>query len=130
MSKSNRNVPVVTVATQIIVDKNDPAFRDPTKPIGPFYTEEEAKELEALNGWTVKEDAGRGWRRVVPSPRPIHIVELGTINQLWDRTVVITCGGGGIPVIERSNGRLEGIAAVIDMTMLLNFLPGRWKRTY
>lgn len=114
LSKSNRNVPVVTVATQIIVDKNDPAFRDPTKPIGPFYTEEEAKELEALNGWTVKEDAERGWRRVVPSPRPIHIVELGPINQLWDRTVVITCGGGGIPVIERSNGRLEGIAAVID----------------
>lgn len=114
LHRSNRNVPVVTVATQIIVDRNDPAFHNPTKPIGPFYTEEEAKELEALNGWTVKEDAGRGWRRVVPSPKPLHIVELNPINQLWDRTIVITCGGGGIPVIEKSNGMLEGIAAVID----------------
>lgn len=114
MNKSNRNVPVVTVATQIIVDKNDEAFKNPTKPIGPFYTEEEAKELETLNGWTVKEDAGRGWRRVVPSPKPLHIVELEPINHLWDHTIVVTCGGGGIPVIKKPNGMLEGIAAVID----------------
>ncbi len=114
LNKDNRNIPVVTVATQMIVDEKDPAFQNPTKPIGPFYTEEEAKELEASKGWTMKEDAGRGWRRVVASPIPKRIVEIDAVRQLWDRSIVITCGGGGIPVVERMDGHLEGVAAVID----------------
>ena len=114
LNKDNRNIPVVTVATQMIVDEKDPAFQTPTKPIGPFYTEEEARELEASRGWTMKEDAGRGWRRVVASPIPKRIVEIDAVRQLWDRSIVITCGGGGIPVVERMDGHLEGVAAVID----------------
>lgn len=114
LNKDNRNIPVVTVATQMIVDEKDPAFQNPTKPIGPFYTEEEAKELETSRGWTMKEDAGRGWRRVVASPIPKRIVEIDAVRQLWDRSIVITCGGGGIPVVERMDGHLEGVAAVID----------------
>ena len=114
LNKDNRNIPVVTVATQMIVDEKDPAFQNPTKPIGPFYTEEEARELEASRGWTMKEDAGRGWRRVVASPIPKRIVEIDAVRQLWDRSIVITCGGGGIPVVERMDGHLEGVAAVID----------------
>ena len=99
---------------EMIVDEKDPAFQTPTKPIGPFYTEEEARELEASRGWTMKEDAGRGWRRVVASPIPKRIVEIDAVRQLWDRSIVITCGGGGIPVVERMDGHLEGVAAVID----------------
>ncbi|MBQ6370403.1 MAG: carbamate kinase [Firmicutes bacterium] len=114
LNRDNRNIPVVTVATQMIVDENDPGFQNPTKPIGPFYTEEEARELEASQGWTMKEDAGRGWRRVVASPIPKRIVEIDAVRQLWDRSIVITCGGGGIPVVERMDGHLEGVAAVID----------------
>jgi len=114
LNRDNRNIPVVTVATQIIVDEKDPGFQNPTKPIGPFYTEEEARELEASQGWTMKEDAGRGWRRVVASPIPKRIVEIDAVRQLWDRSIVITCGGGGIPVVERMDGHLEGVAAVID----------------
>ncbi|MBQ9059558.1 MAG: carbamate kinase [Firmicutes bacterium] len=114
LNKDNRNIPVVTVATQMIVDEKDPAFQNPTKPIGPFYTEEEAHELEQSKGWTMKEDAGRGWRRVVASPIPKRIVEIDAVRQLWDRSIVITCGGGGIPVVERMDGHLEGVAAVID----------------
>ena len=114
LNRDNRNVPVVTVATQMIVDEKDPAFQNPTKPIGPFYTEEEARALEADKGYAMKEDAGRGWRRVVASPLPKRIVEIEAVKQLWDRSIVITCGGGGIPVIERADGTLEGVAAVID----------------
>ncbi len=114
LNKDNRNIPVVTVATQMIVDEKDPGFQNPTKPIGPFYSEEEARELEASQGWTMKEDAGRGWRRVVASPIPKRIVEIDAVRQLWDRSIVITCGGGGIPVVERMDGHLEGVAAVID----------------
>ncbi|MDO4545675.1 MAG: carbamate kinase [Bacillota bacterium] len=114
LNKDNRNVPVVTVATQMIVDENDPAFQNPTKPIGPFYTEEEAKVLEAEKGYTMREDAGRGYRRVVASPLPKRIVEIEAVKQLWDHSIVITCGGGGIPVVEKPNGHLEGVAAVID----------------
>lgn len=114
LNKDNRHVPVVTVATQMIVDENDPAFQNPTKPIGPFYTEEEAKNLIKEKGWTMKEDAGRGWRRLVASPKPLRIVELDAVQQLWDKTIVITCGGGGIPVLEKMDGHLEGVAAVID----------------
>ncbi len=114
LNKSNRNIPVVTVATQMIVDRNDPAFDSPTKPIGPFYTEEKAKALEAEKGYIMKEDSGRGYRRVVASPRPQRIVEIEAVKQLWDRSIVITCGGGGIPVVENPDGTLEGVAAVID----------------
>lgn len=110
----NKNIPVVTLATQMVVEKTDPAFRNPTKPIGPFYSEEEARELESTKGYTMKEDAGRGWRRVVASPLPRKIVEIDAIKQLWASTLVIACGGGGIPVVENADGTLEGVAAVID----------------
>ena len=114
LNRDNRNVPVVTVATQIIVDRNDPAFREPSKPIGPFYTEKEANALENEKGYVMKEDSGRGYRRVVASPRPVRIVEIEAVKQLWDNSIVITCGGGGIPVVENPDGTLEGVAAVID----------------
>ena len=114
LNKRNRNIPVATLATQLVVEKDDPGFKNPTKPIGPFYTEEEAKALQEEKGYTMKEDAGRGWRRVVASPIPRKIVEIESVKQLWDSTIVITCGGGGIPVIENWDGSLEGVAAVID----------------
>lgn len=114
LRRRNRNIPVVTLVTQMVVDPHDPAFQNPTKPIGPFYTQEQAQQLEREKGYTMKEDSGRGWRRVVPSPRPQRIVEIGTIKTLWDTTVSIACGGGGVPVIERGDRSLEGIAAVID----------------
>lgn len=114
LNRTNRNIPVVTVATQVIVEKNDPAFDNPTKPIGAFYSKEEARRLEAEKGYVMKEDAGRGYRRVVPSPLPRKIVEIDAVKQLWDSTIVIACGGGGIPVVEKIDGTLEGIAAVID----------------
>ncbi len=110
----NRNLPVVSMITQVVVDKDDPAFLNPTKPIGPFYTEEEAKILAAEKNYIFKEDAGRGWRRVVASPMPKRIVELHAIKELWDSTIVVTVGGGGVPVIEREDGTLVGVAAVID----------------
>lgn len=114
LSKRNMNIPVLTVATQIAVDKDDQAFQNPTKPIGPFYTEEEAKQLKAEKGYDMKEDAGRGWRRVVASPIPRKIIEIEAIRDLWDSSIVISCGGGGIPVVENMDGTLEGVAAVID----------------
>lgn len=110
----NRNVPVVTILTQVVVGADDPAFKDPTKPIGPFYTEEEARALIGSKGWTMREDAGRGWRRVVPSPNPKRITEIESVKRLWDSTIVITAGGGGIPVVENLDGSLTGVAAVID----------------
>lgn len=114
MNKRERNYPVVSLTTQVVVDRGDPAFQTPTKPIGAFYTEEEARRLEREKGYTMKEDAGRGWRRVVPSPLPRRIVEIGAVRLLWDHAIVITCGGGGVPVVENSDGTLEGVAAVID----------------
>ena len=114
LKKRDRNVPVVTLATPVVVDENDPGFKNPTKPIGPFYSEEEAKAMVEEKGYSVKEDAGRGWRRVVASPIPKKIVEIDSVRKLWDTTIVITCGGGGIPVIEKADGSLEGVAAVID----------------
>ena len=110
----NMTCPVLTVATQIVVDEEYAGFSRPTKPIGPFYTEEEAKEMQETKGYTMKEDAGRGWRRVVASPIPKKIVEIDAIKHLWDSSIVISCGGGGIPVIEKMDGTLEGVAAVID----------------
>ncbi len=114
LKERNRNVPVVTLATQVVVDRDDPGFKNPTKPIGPFYSEGEAKAMVEEKGYAVKEDAGRGWRRVVASPIPKKIVEIDSVRKLWESTIVITCGGGGIPVIENEDGSLEGVAAVID----------------
>ncbi len=108
-------MPVTTVLTQVVVDRNDPAMNDPNKPVGPFYTEAEAKKHAETRGWIVREDAGRGWRRVVPSPRPLEIVERETIRLLVSHgVIVIAAGGGGIPVYVEPDGALEGIDAVID----------------
>ena len=112
--KGKGGIPIATVVTQVVVDKDDPAFTNPTKPVGPFYSADEAKALETEKGYNVREDAGRGWRRVVPSPNPIEINEKDAIRQLVDaRSIVIASGGGGIPVV-RENGKLVGVDAVID----------------
>jgi carbamate kinase len=105
----------VAVVTQTVVDRNDPAFANPTKPIGSHMEEARAKALAAKYHWTVRDDAGRGWRRVVPSPRPKEIIETGVIRGLAEQGyVVVAGGGGGIPVIEEPNGDLKGVEAVID----------------
>lgn len=114
LARGRGDIPVVTLVTQVVVDQEDPGFKNPTKPIGPFYTEAEAKAIAAEKGYAMKEDAGRGWRRVVASPEPVDIIESDTIMRLWDSTVIIACGGGGIPVIRHEDGNLEGVAAVID----------------
>ena len=106
---------VATIVTQVEVDANDPAFANASKPIGSFMGEEEAMRRRDEEGWDVREDAGRGWRRVVASPQPMRIVELDVIRRLLDAGVVtIAVGGGGIPVVTNEDGNLEGIAAVID----------------
>lgn len=108
------NKSVATIVTQVVVDKDDDGFQNPTKPIGSFYTKEEAEKLEGEHGYIMKEDAGRGYRRVVASPKPIDIIEKDIIKALVDTgSVVISCGGGGIPVI-REGTRVKGVAAVID----------------
>lgn len=105
---------VATVVTQVLVDENDPAFQHPTKPIGAFYSKEEADRIAAEKGYTMIEDAGRGYRQVVPSPKPVDVIEKDMVNTLIDAGhVVITVGGGGIPVIEK-DGKLLGVPAVID----------------
>jgi carbamate kinase len=109
------NKPVATVVTQVEVDRHDPAFQNPSKPIGSFMEEDEALRRKANEGWDVVEDAGRGWRRVVPSPLPKRVVELDAVRKLIETgMVVITVGGGGIPVVADEGGHLKGIAAVID----------------
>ncbi|KHO61050.1 MULTISPECIES: carbamate kinase [Thermoanaerobacter] len=114
LKERNIRKEVATIITQVVVDKNDPAFGKPTKPIGPFYTKEEAEVLIKEKGYEMVEDSGRGYRRVVPSPDPKEIVELNTIKLLEKNgVIVITVGGGGIPVI-KENGNLKGVAAVID----------------
>lgn len=106
--------PCATIVTQVVVDENDPGFQKPTKPVGSFYSKEEADKIAAEKGFTFVEDAGRGYRRVVPSPIPKRIVELETVEQLVKAgVIVITVGGGGIPVVETEKG-LKGVAAVID----------------
>jgi carbamate kinase len=105
---------VVTVITQVVVNRDDPAFLNPTKPIGPFYSAQEARTLETTTGWRLVEDSGRGYRRVVPSPRPVRIIETGVIKRLVsDSVIVIAAGGGGVPVVEEA-GNLRGVDAVID----------------
>lgn len=106
---------VASVVTQVVVDKNDPAFVNLSKPIGPFYSEEEAKAEAEKSGATFKEDAGRGWRKVVASPKPVDIKEINTIRTLLnDGQVVVAAGGGGIPVVKEADGSLSGVEAVID----------------
>jgi carbamate kinase len=113
----------VAVVTETLVDRNDLAFTNPTKPIGSHMEEGRAKELAARQGWVVKEDAGRGWRRVVPSPMPKKIVDLDAIRTLASAGyIVIGCGGGGIPVVEDDDGNLRGIEAVIDKDLASSLL--------
>jgi carbamate kinase len=114
LSTVDPSLPSATVLTRVLVDADDPAFQDPTKPIGPFYTQERAEELAGERGWHVAPDAGRGWRRIVASPRPQGIVEVEQVRTLAEAGVlVIAAGGGGIPVAWR-DGHLAGVDAVID----------------
>lgn len=107
--------PVVNLLTRVEVSKDDPDFKEPSKPIGPFYSKEESDKLAAEKGWKIVEDSNRGYRRVVPSPEPLQIHEAQTIKDLVEAgNVVIACGGGGIPVTTSANGNIEGIEAVID----------------
>ncbi len=106
---------VVAVVTQVLVDPEDPSFANPTKPIGPFMSEAEARQREENDGWAIAEDANRGWRRVVPSPAPLEILEMPTIHALVESdTIVVAAGGGGIPVIRKPDGSLRPRPAVID----------------
>lgn len=107
--------PIASIVTQVLVSKDDPAFKNPSKPIGPFYTEEEAKTLAKTRKITVKEDAGRGWRKVVPSPMPLSIIEADLIKiALGNGAIIVAGGGGGVPVYYDEHGRLSGLEAVID----------------
>ena len=117
-----RDLPVVTVVTQMVVDEKDEAFQNPTKPIGPFYSRMEAEALKREKGYVIHEDAGRGYRRVVASPKPQRIVEIGTLRTLWDTTITIACGGGGIPVVKQADGSLKGVPAVIDKDLAARLL--------
>src|SRR5579884_63584 len=106
---------IVSLVTQVVVSENDPAFKNPTKFVGPFFKKGEIEELQKERGWEIREDSGRGWRRVVPSPKPIDIVEREEIGEMIRKNfVVISCGGGGIPVLRDKKGKLKGVAAVID----------------
>lgn len=115
LSKNGISKNATTIITQVEVSKNDQAFKNPTKPIGPFYSEEEAQKVATEKGYVVKEDSGRGWRRVVPSPKPIHILESDAIIDFMKTgAIVIAAGGGGIPVISNGENSFEGVDAVID----------------
>jgi carbamate kinase len=117
--------PVACLLTHVVVAQDDPAFERPTKPIGPFYSREEAKTLERERGWTLVEEQGRGWRRAVPSPAPLEVVEVGQIRSLLDSGALpIACGGGGIPVVGR-DGRMQGVEAVIDKDRASALLAAR-----
>ncbi|RCK78530.1 MAG: Carbamate kinase [Candidatus Ozemobacter sibiricus] len=119
---------VVTVVTQVLVDKDDPSFLKPSKPIGKFYTQAEAMERKEKDGWDVMEDAGRGWRRVVASPLPVEIIEESAIKALAEKGfIVVAVGGGGIPVIRDEQGNLKGVAAVIDKDYASALLASRLK---
>mgnify|MGYP000070893740 FL=1 len=115
LSKNGISKNATTIITQVEVSKNDQAFKNPTKPIGPFYSEEEAQKVATEKGYVVKEDSGRGWRRVVPSPKPIHILESDAIIDFMKTgAIVIAAGGGGIPVVSNGENSFEGVDAVID----------------
>jgi carbamate kinase len=114
---------VVTVITQVLVDPEDPAFKDPTKPVGPFLAKEEAERRRDTLKWTIVEDSGRGWRRVVPSPKPLKIVQRHMIRQAAaEGHIVIACGGGGIPIIKKPDESYEGVEAVIDKDLSSSLL--------
>lgn len=116
---------VAAVLTEVEVDPNDPAFKRPTKPIGPFFTRYRAEALERDLGWTMREDSGRGWRHVVPSPRPLRILNMKTISRMiGEASVVIAAGGGGIPVVRGRDGQWRGIEAVIDKDYASALLAG------
>ncbi len=120
------NKAVATVVTQVEVSRDDPAWQSPSKPIGSFMDEPDAKRRQEQEGWNVVEDAGRGWRRVVPSPLPMRVVELDAVKQLIDAGMVaITVGGGGIPVVDDGTGNLKGVAAVIDKDYASSLLATR-----
>ena len=125
LQSTGLHVPVATVLTQCVVSLDDPSMAHPSKPIGPFYSRADAEERKRLFGWQIVEDAARGYRRVVPSPDPIDIVELEVIRDLVEQGVlVIACGGGGIPVVW-NNGRLQGVEAVIDKDRASALLASR-----
>jgi carbamate kinase len=116
--KVGKDIPIATLITQVLVDRNDPDFVNPSKPVGPFYTEKEALELQERKGYLVKKvkrKTEKGWRRIVPSPEPLGIIEAHIIKELVDaRVIVITSGGGGVPVVSSSPGILTGVEAVVD----------------
>ena len=123
LARRGINRPVVAVVTQSVVSRDDPAFANPTKPIGPFLDEARAKEMAQRLGWTIMEDSGRGWRRTVPSPRPLEILETGAIQTLLDAgAVVVAAGGGGIPVAAEPDGSLVGVEAVVDKDLASGLL--------
>jgi carbamate kinase len=127
LAEQGMRTPVATLLTQVIVSPDDPAMLKPTKPIGPFYTRKEAEQRHFDHGWTVVEDAARGWRRVVPSPEPLEIVEEVSIRSLIDAgALVIAVGGGGIPVMRTGRG-LKGVEAVIDKDRASALLAARLK---
>jgi carbamate kinase len=117
---------VASMVTQVVVDAQDPAFSRPTKPVGPFYPQDRAQALATELGWIMVEDAGRGWRRVVPSPQPLEIVEWRAIQALTGAGVVtVAAGGGGIPVVRRGDGSLRGVEAVVDKDRASSLLAQR-----
>ncbi|HHT84542.1 MAG: carbamate kinase [Bacillota bacterium] len=123
LRKLDLDIPISTVVTQTLVDKHDPAFSNPTKPVGPFYSKEWAQERMASHGETWIEDAGRGWRRVVPSPEPKAIIETPSIRRLVDEGHIVICsGGGGIPVVELEDGSLVGVEAVVEKDLSAEIL--------
>jgi carbamate kinase len=125
IARAALTTPVATVLSQVVVSPDDPAMRNPTKPIGPFYSKAEAEERRRRHGWDIVEDAARGYRRVVPSPEPLEIIEEPVIRSLVSGgTLVIAVGGGGIPVVRRDGG-LDGIEAVIDKDRASALLAGR-----
>lgn len=128
LKKRGINKTVATVVTQVVVDADDPAFKKPTKPIGPFYSKDDALKRAETDRWDVMEDAGRGWRRVVASPYPKEIVELDAIKKLIDAgVIVVAVGGGGIPVVRDDKGDLHGVAAVIDKDFASSLLATKIK---
>jgi len=115
ITKQTDDIKVVTVLTQVLVDKDDNAFKNPSKPVGPYYTKIEAEKFKKERNWEMVEQIGKGYRRCVPSPEPIEIIEAFSIKALFEKKViVISCGGGGIPVIKNEDGTLSGVEAVID----------------
>lgn len=128
LAKTRRSQRVVTVVTQVLVNRDDPAFLKPSKPIGPFLSKEEAERRSDELGWNIIEDSGRGWRRVVPSPVPQEVVQHRIIlDSVTAGHIVIACGGGGIPVIRKQDGTFEGVEAVIDKDLTSSVLASQIK---